>query len=128
MSKGIRLHPKFGLNPTMPVCFFCGRDTGEVALLGAAYHGEAPTKMVLDKRPCAACEKEWEASIALIEARRINGEIDPTGRVVVVTREAATRILRQPLLDDVLSVGKALLEPAAFEELFGAHLAEASVQ
>lgn len=128
MSKGIRLHPKFGLNPTMPVCFFCGRDTGEVALLGAAYRGEAPMKMVLNKRPCAACEKEWAEGIAFVEASRINGDTEPTGRVVVVKREAVARMVQQPLLDDVLRAGKALVEPEAFEQLFAGELTEAPVQ
>lgn len=31
----IRLHKDFGLNPTLPTCFYCGEETSEIALLGA---------------------------------------------------------------------------------------------
>ena len=32
MSKDdIKLSPKHGLNPTMPVCFWCGKEKNEVA-------------------------------------------------------------------------------------------------
>ena len=34
MENDILLSPKYGVNPTMPVCFWCGEDRGEIALLG----------------------------------------------------------------------------------------------
>ena len=33
-NAGIKLSPKHGLNPTIPVCFWCGEERNEVALLG----------------------------------------------------------------------------------------------
>ena len=30
----ILLSPKHGVNPTIPVCFWCGREKNEVALMG----------------------------------------------------------------------------------------------
>lgn len=57
MSDSIRLHPEHGLNPTLCTCFWCGEDTGEIALLGATYNGEAPMHMVLNYEPCAACKE-----------------------------------------------------------------------
>jgi hypothetical protein len=35
----MRLHNEYGLNPTIPICFFCGESKDEVALLGANYKG-----------------------------------------------------------------------------------------
>lgn len=34
MSKGIKISPKYGLNPTIPVCFWCGKQKNEIALMG----------------------------------------------------------------------------------------------
>lgn len=31
---GIEISPKHGLNPTIPVCFWCGKEKNEIALLG----------------------------------------------------------------------------------------------
>ena len=53
-NAGIKLSPKHGLNPTIPVCFWCGEERNEVALLGHSGDGrkhedfEAPRHMVID--------------------------------------------------------------------------------
>ena len=39
MSNSIRLHKEHSLNPTLCTCFYCGKETGEIALLGASYGG-----------------------------------------------------------------------------------------
>lgn len=102
MGKGdIKLHPVYGLNPTMPVCLFCGRETGEIALLGAAYDGEAPKHMALTDEPCNTCKSEWAVGIAIIE--RDMNTMRNTGRVIVITEDALRRMLKPgPGLDQVL--------------------------
>lgn len=43
----IKLSPKHGVNPTIPVCFFCGKPKNEIALMGrmgGKEDIEAPTK------------------------------------------------------------------------------------
>lgn len=30
----IKVSPKYGVNPTIPVCFFCGKPKNEIALMG----------------------------------------------------------------------------------------------
>jgi hypothetical protein len=47
----LRLHSKHGLNPTIPTCYFCGKEKNELVLLGAAYKEQAPMHMTLDKEP-----------------------------------------------------------------------------
>ena len=60
-TAGIKLSPKHGLNPTIPVCFWCGEERNEVALLGHIGDGrkleefEAPMHMVIDYEPCEKC-------------------------------------------------------------------------
>ena len=37
MKMSLRLHPNHGLNPTIPLCFLCGKEKNEVVLLGSSY-------------------------------------------------------------------------------------------
>lgn len=90
MSKGIRLHKEFGLNPTMPVCFWCGEETGEVALMGAHLKGEAPRTMVVNLDPCEKCAAKWAEGIAIIEATEPGR---PTGRYMIATPISVSMIV-----------------------------------
>lgn len=70
-GKSIKISPKYGVNPTIPVCFFCGEPKNEVALLGRIGKGtediEAPRHALLDYEPCEECLKKMATGIALIE-------------------------------------------------------------
>lgn len=108
MTKGdIRLHTKFGLNPTIPVCIWCGRDKNEIALLGASYKDQAPMHMVIDNIPCDICTANMALGITLVEVqgspeyfereplgymKTAGGWVKKTGRWWVITPEAATRM------------------------------------
>lgn len=117
MSDRIRLHPQHGLNPTMPVCIFCGRETGEIALLGAAYDGEAPMHMAMNDQPCDKCKSEWAAGIAIME---FDGQHN-TGRVLVVTEDAIRRWLEgSGKLEQVLKVRGVRVSPEVFEQIMPA--------
>ena len=55
MSKGdIRLSKKYGVNPSIPICFWCGQEKNEIALLGHIGDGrrgedlEAPRNILLE--------------------------------------------------------------------------------
>ena len=120
MSKGIEISPKHGLNPTIPVCFWCGKEKNEIALLGrirekttnrfGAYVTkrdsdiEAPRKAVLDYEPCDECKKWWDSGVAVLEVQQtpiqpnqpeIQKGLYPTGRFAVVTVEGADRVFPQ---------------------------------
>ena len=104
MSKSIKLSPQHGLNPCIPVCFFCGEEKNEIALLGHIGDGrkgedfEAPRKAVLDYVPCEECQKKFAEGVLLIEVTGSPEVISmpiadgayPTGRFVVVKPEALT--------------------------------------
>lgn len=98
------LHPEHGVNPTVAVCFFCGKDTGEVALLGNAYKGEAPHRMVLNYEPCATCADHMKQGVMLISV--IPGESgnnpERTGHMVVVRDEFITRVMEEPLASEII--------------------------
>ena len=76
---------KYGLNPSIPVCFWCGKEKNEIALLGPNKatrlvkdkHGnlirraygedrEAPRHCVIDYEPCDECRQAMEQGITLL--------------------------------------------------------------
>ena len=55
-KNSIRLSEKHGVTPTIPVCFGCGKQKNEIALLGRLPNdAEAPMNMVLNYDPCEEC-------------------------------------------------------------------------
>jgi len=94
MSGSIRLHPQHGLNPTIPVCFICGKDKNEVVLLGATYKEQAPMHMCLNKTPCDECKKLMEMGVLLVSIKDGTDRENPyrTGALVVIKVEAAQRM------------------------------------
>lgn len=102
MSKGIKISPKHGLNPTIPVCFWCGKQKNEIALMGRMENDiEAPKNMVLDYEPCEECQSHMAMGVAVLEASdhpNTEGQppmqkgVYPTSRFVVVTTECADKV------------------------------------
>ena len=124
MSKDIKISPKYGVNPTIPVCFFCGEHKNEIALMGKMKGDiEAPKNMVLDYEPCEHCKEQWDMGVPLIECvtssfigdDRPHISVDPatdellypTGRHCVVKIEAAKRMFNVP--DEQIQLGKPIL-------------------
>lgn len=111
----IRLHKKFGVNPTISVCVICGRDKNEIALLGASCKEQAPVRMITGIEPCDECRKEYlevNDGVLLAEAGR---DKKPTGRVIVIKREAFQRVFNVPVPVHRI----AWVEDEAFVKLIG---------
>lgn len=99
---GIKISPKYGVNPTIPVCFWCGKPKNEIALMGRMKGDiEAPKNMVLDYVPCEECQSHMAMGVAVLEASdhpNTEGQppmqkgVYPTSRFVVVTTECADRV------------------------------------
>lgn len=134
MAKNITLSPKHGLNPTIPVCAWCGKHKNEIALMGrikTEVRGEdpqAPMHCVLDYTPCDDCAEQWSIGVAILEAttekptpyrppmQKDKGvDIYPTMRMVVITPESASEIFGQ----EMTAGQRILLEDKAFEHIFG---------
>ena len=109
MSDSIKLSPKYGLNPTIPVCFFCSEPKNMIAMMGHVYENDNGRKKrgsdvemkmysVLDYEPCDNCKKklEEEDKILLCEVNNhpvdhrppIDKDFYPTGRYIMIPREA----------------------------------------
>lgn len=126
---GVKLSPKYGVNPTIPICFWCGEERGEVALMGhignARRHEdvEAPMHVVIDYEPCAKCKEHMALGFTIMEATTapnsstsvpIQKGFYPTGRYVVVKPEAAERVFQG--VDT--SMKKALVNTYTFRRMF----------
>ena len=99
-EQSIKLHPEYGLNPTMGVCPYCGKETGVIALLGNSIKGEAPRTMVLSSEPCKDCQEVMARGFTFII---VNDDKLPAGFVVVDKSAVGD------LPEDVLKVGKACI-------------------
>lgn len=92
----IELSPKYGVNPTIPVCFWCGKEKNEIALMGRVRKRESrntaygtrntrvvdndvemPMHMVLDYEPCDCCKEQFEQGVHLIECSYSVGDERP---------------------------------------------------
>ena len=134
MSDKITLHPKFGVNPTIGQCFYCGKDTGEIGLLGRNGGKEAPRHTVLSYDPCEECQKNMALGIALIGVREqpvqqgqppiatspVN--LYPTGSWAVVRYQAIDHLFNDPDMNDkVKSMGKAFVDQDALDHIIAAN-------
>lgn len=110
----IELSPKYGLNPTIPTCFWCGKDKSEVYMLGrirrkdpqtgksiANSDEKAPMHMCMDYEPCDNCKAIMSQGITLIGVKPTDGkhkEIQkgfyPTGVICTLKPEAFERMFK----------------------------------
>lgn len=121
MSAGIKISPRHGLNPTIPICFWCGKERSEIALLGKLPNdAKAPRGVVLDYEPCDCCRSGMAQGFTLMEATKhpntsgqpeIQTGVYPTGRFMVITKEAASRLFGGNIGD------RAFVEAAMFNRL-----------
>lgn len=129
MENDILLSPKYGVNPTMPVCFWCGEDRGEIALLGRIKTPEnddveAPKRMVLDYEPCEECKAHMEYGFTVMEATSEPNDatnmpfqhgVFPTGRWLVLRQEAKKLVF--PEIEDEDT--RCFVDPELYEKLQG---------
>lgn len=120
-GNNISLSPRYGLNPTIPVCFWCGKERNEIALLGKMKGDvEAPRHMVVDFVPCEQCRSDMSHGFTLMEATdgpndrakvEVQKDVYPTGRFLVIRKEAALRAFGD------ISSDKAYVDAAYFSQL-----------
>ena len=127
MGNSIKISEKYGLNPTIPCCFFCGEQKDEIALLGhigdrrKGEDIEAPRSAVLDYEPCENCKKKFRLGVLVVEVTfdhpkdmrpaiskdPTGAKVYPTGNYVVVRRGALN-----------VNSDKCLMEESYFMHLF----------
>jgi hypothetical protein len=109
-DKQILLSKKHGVNPSLMKCFWCSESVG-VALLGLLPgDAEAPCEIVTSYEPCDECKKNMARGVTLLEVRPepvkeqqppidVKRGLYPTGRWLVLKREAAMRLFSVELED-----------------------------
>lgn len=124
----ITLHPEHGVNPSIGVCFWCGKDDGTVLLLGHNKGKEAPRRMVASYEPCPDCRDLMSKGITVMEAdepKHYSEQPRPTGNWVVVSAEAIRRIVDPPeFAEQIITKKRTLCDVQTFRNLFGHLFAE----
>ena len=128
----MKLHSKYGVNPTVTTCFWCGSDMG-VALLGASIEGEAPRQMVLNYDLCDDClKRKADGWVMMFEASEVpqnknqpkinsNPNLYPTGRNIWVRPEFVKRNFQPPeLVQDILEHGMSAMDLESYQQLVDA--------
>lgn len=90
-----RFHKKYGFNPTIPLCYYCGMEKKEIALLGDAYKEKAPKEMVINKIPCSHCSKFMKLGVIFIGVRDGEPQTDNpyrTGEFLVIKDETIKKM------------------------------------
>ena len=123
----IPLSPKHGVNPSMSMCFWCGKEKNEIALLGKLKGDkEAPPKIVVDYEPCDVCKELFSQGIQIAgftEEPLVPGmfpivqtetmTLYPTGCMFVASEEWTKGFLtaneQESMIDSVLNKRQLLL-------------------
>ncbi len=108
----LRLSKKYGLNPTILVCFLCGEAKNEIALLGSGYKRgqKAPMHMLLDRIPCEKCKEQMKEYVAIL------GMLDtdiPSGEIAWIRKTVWKQLISTPPPKG----GICLMLPEAFDRL-----------
>lgn len=127
MNKSIRLHPKYGLNPTMTTCYYCN-EPSKIILVGsgvakfkeaglASSDGEMNHNIgMVNTHPCPKCEGYMKQGIIMISVRddqieelesanREHRTPDPyrTGGWCVISEEYIRKVVNPPeLLESIM--------------------------
>ena len=131
MSKSIRLSENHGVNPTIPVCFWCGKEKNEIALLGRLKGDmEAPRNALLDYQPCEECKKKWAKAIMLIGVTDTpkfsnqppicmgNGKLQyPTGSCVGLTEHGVRSFFKEDVQDEIIKSKSAFVDDSAVQRI-----------
>lgn len=119
-----------GANPTIPICFYCGKDKNEIVLLGKLPKDKkAPMRCLLDYIPCSECQKKMDNGVTLIETAKtpvVNGQPPiagneyPTGKWAVVSEDyICNNIKNSEMRNNILKKKMAFLEEGVLDKITG---------
>lgn len=99
----VKLSKKHGLNPSLSICFFCGKEKNELVLPGKLKGDqEAPRKAVWNYEPCESCKKYMKEGVLVAVVKDGSGPKNPyrTGRMLVIKNEDANKKTRFFFLEE----------------------------
>lgn len=138
MSNSIPLSPKHGLNPTIPVCFWCGNPKNEIALMGRvnpskkrgknAEDIKMPMYSLIDYEPCDTCKSYMDQGVTLIAVDTVQTNnlppIDhkrnlyPTGKFVVIKEDGVKALFATDVAEDMIKNKKCFVDNATVEYIY----------
>ena len=101
MKGGILLSPKHGVNPSMGVCELCGKDTGELLLLGRIEDDKEAPRFIAHGR-CDECRKLGEEYVAILVC---TSPCARTGECIWMRRSAFSEVFSCEAASDGLRSG-----------------------
>jgi hypothetical protein len=111
----IRISEKHGVNPTIPICFYCGNDKNQIVLMGRLPNDkEAPKNTCFDKEPCDKCKEYMKQGVILVSVKNGSDRKNPyrTGGWVVVKEDFVKRVFGENMTSRF-----AFLEDEAWDKL-----------
>ena len=135
MSKGIKISSKYGLNPSIPTCAFCGQPKNELVLFGKMGRRnediEAPKNPIIDYEPCDKCKEMIGDNVLVIGVEDkgtknimpIQNNLIPTGTWCVMPVESVVRIfqLNEDMKEKVSKAKRLLIENTILESILAQH-------
>lgn len=132
--------PKYGLNLTVPCCFWCQQPKNAPIPMGHIKTPDdedqkAPPTVILDYEPCPACEAKMRTGIALLGCVNEPPEDGrpelfekskawPTGRYIVLTEDDTRQILTGPIpkkiIDEIIEKKIAMVPDGLVKQLIDA--------
>jgi hypothetical protein len=125
----MRISKKYGVNPAIPHCFFCGEPKNELLLLGYLKDDmEAPKNLVIDYVPCDACKAKMDKGITIIcvsptplhkDQQPLIPGYYPRPKYVVVSEDNFKKAVNDPkILESGLKARRMLMLEEEFNESF----------
>lgn len=123
----IEISPKYGVNPTIPVCAFCGKEKNEIALMGRMRSKgcsdiEAPRQMIVDYEPCDECQALMSKGCTIFEVsetpiaenqppmQESDGvKLYPTGTFVVLHDDDVKEIFEESVANRIVESRQCLM-------------------
>lgn len=115
----IELSPKHGLNPTIKMCFYCGEESGEIAIMGRIRERgangkpvkdsdvEAPRQMLLDYQPCEKCKEKLKDKFLIYRTEPAEGRLPVFARDRIATAYVGIpKEKAKEFLDDCLNISE----------------------
>jgi hypothetical protein len=123
-KKNIKLSDKHGLNPSINVCPFCGKDK-EILLFGRLKgDAKAPQRVISNYEPCDECKAKMQHGVTVIEVTTEYRDMEPitcnpvpawmTGRWFVIAVRLAIALFGVQPENNIV-----LLEKEAYSKLRG---------
>jgi hypothetical protein len=116
----IRLSQKYGVNPAIPLWFYCNEPKNEIILAGAFGGKEAPRNAVWDRVPCDKCQEWMKQGILFISTKDGESGDNPyrTGGWCVIKEEAVKGFVTNPdVLNSILKARVAFIEDKTWDAI-----------